>query len=177
MINQIIGNNERTSRIDTDLWKKLNEKYSGIENKTEEDNSKEEPITQIPKNNSIEQKVTYHSITGKPLITLIPLTTTVVNTKTQKEYDNLMQIYEAGQWKEYDYNTPTEYNTWKRYGIETNIDAKNLFKNFSSHRISVAKWNKLSLEEFCIKQNITQEIITKLNKYYEIHYPNRKSKG
>jgi len=35
-LNQIIGNKERTSRIDTELWKKINEKYSGIETKTEE---------------------------------------------------------------------------------------------------------------------------------------------
>jgi len=36
-INEIIGNKEKTSIIDTELWKKMNEKYSGIETKTEEE--------------------------------------------------------------------------------------------------------------------------------------------
>ena len=47
-INKIIGNKEKTSRIDTELWKKLNEKYSRIETKTkEEPHPIETPIQNI----------------------------------------------------------------------------------------------------------------------------------
>jgi hypothetical protein len=81
-LNEIIGNKEKTSRIDTNLWKKLNEKYS--------DNSKtKNRATQIPNYTNLEQQIIYDT-TGKPNIQLIPLRKTAINIQTQKEYDNLM---------------------------------------------------------------------------------------
>jgi len=49
-LNQIIGNKEKTSRIDTELWKKMNEKYPDIKDKTS---------TEKQPKKKLEQKINY----------------------------------------------------------------------------------------------------------------------
>jgi hypothetical protein len=166
-INQIIGNQRTESRIDTELWKKMNKKYSGIEHKAEE----------IPIENTLEQKIIYDS-TGKPTIKLTPLTQTIINITTQDEYDTLMKIYDAGNWKWSDNTNSIMKNKWLKYTKRTTIDAKNEF--FYEDKIIekiVTKNRIISLKEFYKIQNITQNTIEELNNYYHKNHPNRTSKG
>jgi len=176
-INQIIGNKEKKSNIDTELWKKMNEKYSGIENKTEKENKTEEITPKIPVENFKEKKLTYDPITGNPVLVLNPLKNTTVNTKTQKEYDTLMQIYMAGGWHWENYIPSNFDNKWTKYERETNIGATKSFKNYSNYKIIFHNLKKISIEEFYKEQSITQKIISELNEWYDKNYPNRVIKG
>jgi hypothetical protein len=164
-INQIIGNNERKSKVDENLWKKLNEKYSGIENKAEE--------TLI--NTNLETLLKYDN-NGKPILELKPLTDMVVYIDTQKEYDTLMQVYDAGNWHWLEIKkSPIEKNYYAKYNTKTAIDTD---KEIICHNVrTVPKRKILTLKEFYLIQKITQEIITELNGYYETNYPDRASKG
>jgi ethanolamine ammonia-lyase small subunit len=183
-LNQIIGNRKTESKIDTNLWKKLNEKYSEIKNtkKEETDNQTNNTI-----NETLEKILTYNS-KGKPTIELVSLAETAVNVQTQKEYDTLMQIYEAGNWKWITKELPTEYNSWKeyRYKTKTCINAglsKSVPKVEINELVIFEKDNNqdyetiLSLKEFYLKQNLTTEMIKELNNWYNKHKQNRKSKG
>jgi len=53
------------------------------------------------------------------------LPNTVVNTKTQEEYDELMRIYEEAGWEWIGGGKPTKYNDWNVYREETCIPVKN----------------------------------------------------
>ena len=52
---------------------------------------------------------------------------TVVNVKTQKEYDELMKIYEKAGWRWEDGSKPTKVVVWKVNKNRTCIEAKNQF--------------------------------------------------
>jgi len=162
-LNQIIGNKERTSRIDTELWKKMNEKYSKINNTTEEKRDK-----------NFMQKIKYDE-NGKPTIKLTPEEKTLIHIPTQKEYDVLMQIYDAGNWKWGGvYKSITVPNHWTDYNNQTCIDIKD---NMCYYCKSNYNRKIISIQEFCTVQKINQDIINQLNQYYDKHYPNRASKG
>jgi hypothetical protein len=170
-INQIIGNRKTESKINTELWKKLNEKYS-------ENTSLNKPIT-----NNIEQKLTY--INEIPKLSLTPLDNTVVNTITQKEYDNLMQIYDAGEWKLVGSESNIMMRNYWDFRRETtcieaginDITPTKTRLGFDPKEVYI-KNNQtiLSFDEFCKIEEITREIITELNNYYNKNYPNRKSR-
>jgi len=181
-INQIIGNKEKTSRIDTELWKKMNVKYSGIETKTEE---KTNPI-ETPQE-TIEQKIKY--VNNTPKLELKILEKTAVNTRTQKEYDNLIQIYDSGEWSlafENEKNIiKTNSNRWKSYKSTTCIDAGKMshidtkvgYYNKKYYQNNKNNWKIISFNDFCKKQGIKPDTIKELNQYYDKNYPNRDSKG
>ncbi|HLD38467.1 MAG TPA: hypothetical protein VJA20_03425, partial [Candidatus Nanoarchaeia archaeon] len=46
----------------------------------------------------------------KPKLNLIPLEKTRVGISTQKDYDELMQVYEVGGWRWITSGLPTSYN-------------------------------------------------------------------
>jgi len=50
------------------------------------------------KQRTVESKLERDS-KGKPILELTSLKKTAVNSKTQEEYDTLMQVYECGGWK------------------------------------------------------------------------------
>jgi hypothetical protein len=169
-INQIIGNNERTSKVDTELWKKMNEKYSTKENKI--------PTKKIYKTN-LEQQIDYTE--GKLTINLEIFENIAVNPKTQKEYDTLMQIYDSADWKFSNKKTINK-NLMASFGKKTCIITEEAY--FISKKILKYGYTRqcpdkeiISFEEFCIMQNITQEIINDISPYYDKNYPNRRSKG
>jgi hypothetical protein len=54
------------------------------------------------------------------------MTKTVINTKTQEEYNKVMQIFEKKGWKS-DYRKATECNFWIYYKENTCVDYKNDF--------------------------------------------------
>jgi hypothetical protein len=176
-INQIIGNRTEKNRVDTELWKKLNEKYSGLENKTEEETT--------PVENNILQKITY-DINGKPEIKLTPIENTVVNTPTLEEYDNLMQIYESGKriWNLNENKSPTELTIWKKGQLESCIGAgaslktepTNSFGCDYTNYFQKKGWNVISFNEYCNKQGIDQDMIQILNKWYDTNKPDRPCK-
>jgi hypothetical protein len=174
-LNQIIGNRKTESKIDTDLWKKINEKYSEIEN-----TRKEETIP-IKTEEKIEPKLRYED--GVPKLELKILENTAVHTPTQKEYDNLMQIYDAGNWQ-WELNTSIECNYFYRDNAETCLTAGKSYYKKIEKKIAVSpkefytkrNWKIISLEEFCTIEKITQKIIKQLNEYYDKNYPNRESK-
>jgi hypothetical protein len=75
------------------------------------------------------------------------LKNTVVNVKTQEEYDELMNMYEKAGWKWCDGEKPSEYNGYKHYS-ETCIDAEDRFC-YKSVDSSKKRGEKIiSLQEF-----------------------------
>ena len=170
-LNQIIGNKERKSKIDTNLWKKMNDKYSGIENKTEKKTN-----NQVTEN--IGKRIQYYII-GKPTLDLKQLENTVINARTQKEYDTLMQIYEGANWKHWWNNgQATQRNVWPDAKKETCLRTQELFcfdikKNYENEQnIKI-----ISTKEFYNIQNIKPKDIKELNTWYDKNKPNRTSKG
>jgi hypothetical protein len=177
-INEIIGNNKRNSKVDTELWKKMNKKYAEKEHKTTEESN--------PIETQLENKLKYN-IKKIPKLELIPIENTAVNPKTQKEYDTLMQIYDAGEWKWKNYATdnPTSDNQWKKYAQETSIDAgieysshqEKTFKFANKEFYQSEEYKVISTQEFYDIQNIKPETVKEINKWYDKNYPNRASKG
>jgi hypothetical protein len=167
-INEIIGNRTEKSRVDTELWKKMNEKYSGIENPKEEETNIE----------SLEKRLKY-DIDGKPKLNLISIENTVVNTQTQKEYDTLMQIYDAGEWTSGTGGLATKYNFFSETQKETCIRTKSefVYDSKEAYKKEERDIEIISTQKFYDIQNIKPEDITELNQYYEREFPNRISKG
>jgi len=168
-LNQIIGNKERKSRIDTELWKKMNEKYS--------DNTiQNTPIIEKIKEENIENKLEYY-IDGTPKITLEEKGFNVIRTITQKEYDTLMQFYEIADWEWSDKVKPTKKNRWIENNHHTCIDLRNNFACTTENDNYISEWNIRSMQEFYNIQKIKPDTIKELNQYYDKYYPNRASKG
>lgn len=86
-------------------------------------------------------------------ISLISLSNAVVNLKTQKEYDELLDIYTKAGWEWNGGGSPRSSHTWDNYKEKTCLEAKDRFcvgivSNFGGHSI-------LSLDEFKRKQGLT----------------------
>ena len=60
---------------------------------------------------------------GKPTINLTPLEKTTINTKTREEYDELMRVYEIGNWKWDDKYLATNLDCWEKHKEETCLGA------------------------------------------------------
>ena len=122
---------------------------------------------------------------GASELNLTPLEKTAVNTATQKQYDELMQVYEAGKWKWVDKELPTSFNYWKKYNKKTCVDVAMDFHRdkqgefrYSNEKFYKSKnWNVISAEKFYEIQKVNSEILNKLNTWFEKNKPDRKSKG
>jgi hypothetical protein len=173
-INEIIGNNKRKSKVDTELWKKMNTKYSDNSNNITNEKSQEYNLYKTP----------------KPEIILQPLDNTVVWVPFQNEYDTLMQIYECADWKWLDKTKATTKNYWTITSQEnTCISAGKMSaveqvtlepKEFGSgHKdnFPINKYTRLSIELYCKEQGITLEKVKEINGWYDTNKPDRASKG
>ncbi len=141
---------------------------------------------QKTKRKVIKKVIKYDS--GRPRLVLELLERTAVPVPTQEEYDQLMQIYEAGGLKWSTGHLPTELDIWSLIGKGICIDAGvDYYKNgtynngefgWSNKEFYQSRgWRILSLKEFLDVEGITPKILKKLNKWFEKNKPNRESKG
>ena len=110
---------------------------------------------------------------GKPILELTPLGKTAVHTKTQEEYNELMKVYELGNWRKKNGNLPTMCDIWflrKEKSCITagnivsfkNIDYDSCSKNYYLHR----GYKIISKQKFYKIQKITPEILKEINTYF-----------
>jgi len=197
-INQIIGNKERKSKIDTELWKKMNEKYDNIQQSNPKNIETEvQTVFEETKIEDIDEEKTEGILTyskTKIKLDLKPLKkNTCINVKTQKEYDNLMQVYNTVDlhWHEYHIRWPLFLNNWPEYKDKTCITTST---NWLEHKEPIQKFEKkedtiwkiitkiqgykiITMEEFYKKQDITPKIIELMNNYYDTNHNYRLCKG
>lgn len=113
---------------------------------------------------------------GKPIINLTPIKKTTINPKTQEEYDELMRVYELGNWIWNNRSLATKLGCWKKYKEETCIGAgidystknKKIFGFCDKDFYLMVNWNIISTEEFYNMQKITPEMIKEINIYFEV---------
>ena len=132
----------------------------------------------------------------KPTLNLIPLDKTGVKISSPETYNELMRVYECGEWKLASGESPTRTNYWNfALGKNTCIDAgvshqpctddevfrdplatnlaywktreKGKVKCLYEKFYSIRKWNVISPQEFYKIQNITPKMINEINKYFE----------
>ena len=117
----------------------------------------------------------------KPKLNLASLERTSVELETQKEYDELMQVYEAGKWKWSSRDFPTHYNYWKnkeKIYVDAGISHFNDLKGFFGYHYEEAhNCNTISIEKFYEMQGIIKEDLFELNKWFDKYKPYRASKG
>ena len=110
----------------------------------------------------------------------------VVNPRTQKEYDTLMQVYEYAGWKwQFENTKPTEKDVWKVHKKGTCIDAgispflleEGRFLYSDLKNIRKENSAVISPNEFYLFQNISSSAIKELNFWFNKHKKRRKSKG
>ncbi|MCK4650453.1 hypothetical protein KAT36_04455 [Candidatus Pacearchaeota archaeon] len=110
---------------------------------------------------------------GKPKLDLTPLEGTAVHVPTQEECDELMQVYELGDWKWCGGDLPTSLNHW--YKEETCVDAGIGFLNkkekqfgYGDNEFYIKENLKvLSTSEFYDIEKINLEMRKEINKYFE----------
>ena len=87
-------------------------------------------------------------------MTLKELKNTVVNTKTQEEYDELMKIYEDGGW-EWNYKIkPTAMSSWSLHKADTCVRVQNRFGHADKDWYEDEGCKIITLEEFKKEQGI-----------------------
>ncbi len=110
---------------------------------------------------------------GKPVLKLKPIEKTAVHTTTQKEYWDLMGVYECGGWKWSDGDLPTQNNHWN-YEEETCVEAG---VNYSSRRGKFGysdrkfyigeNWKIISTQGFYDTQKITPGMLNEINVWFD----------
>ena len=106
----------------------------------------------------------------------------LVHLSTQKEYDCLMQSYEAANKFWSNKKLATSKNHWPRLKNDSHIHVLDHY-DYEILLPSPASWmglnggNSISLQEFYTRQKIDPEKILKLNQWFEQYKPNRESKG
>ena len=115
----------------------------------------------------------------KPKLNLTPLEKTIIEIPTQKEYDELMQVYEAGEWRWESKDLPTSFNYWtnkEKIYVDAGISYSNGLKKFFKYGYEERNnYNVVSIKNFYGIQKITQENLIELNEYFEKNFPNRTS--
>jgi hypothetical protein len=116
----------------------------------------------------------------KPTLNLTPLENTVVHTPKFEDWKTLLRACEIGGWRWVIRTPPTEnINSWGTYeertclsagcSIGENLDEENSgrlwYSPIDSYSIKGAKI--ISLQEFCDKEGITDEDLSKVNRYFE----------
>ena len=90
------------------------------------------------------------------------LLNTVVNTKTQKEYDELMRICEKGRWNWYGV-APTEINNWNSLKENTCINVSDGCLGYSSIGYYKEEGYKIiSLQDFKREQGMAYKVSSNL---------------
>ena len=180
MNNNILGNRERKSVVDVDLYKKVNDRYSGnIENVEEKPLQK----TVVSQDTSLENKLVFDS-DNIPRIKLESIPLAAICVSSQKEYDTLMQVYECGGW-EWTSGLSTDFNAMLRDNgnliseiyIAAHLTRSERINGYAANILAYDTWNAISTQEFYKLQNISKDDIEKISVWYDINRPNRKSKG
>ncbi len=104
---------------------------------------------------------------GKPKLDLIPIKETAVNTPTQKDYLNLMRVYECGGWIWSGENLPTESYNWKTHTEETCIESLEKFRYGTIEYNQKQGSDIISPREFYDIQNINPEMINEINVWFD----------
>ena len=113
---------------------------------------------------------------GKPRLKLKPIEKTVVHTPTQKDYWDLIRIYECGGWKWGSEELPTQNNHWN-YEEETCVDAgvdypsgiydKGMF-GFADRKFYIGEnWKIISTQGFYDTQKITPGMLNEINVWFD----------
>ena len=117
----------------------------------------------------------------KPKLNLTSLERTSVELETQKEFDELMHVYEAGEWKWSSRELPTHYNYWtnkEKIYIDAGISHfRDLKGFFEYHYEEFHNCDAISIEKFYEMQGIIKEDLSELNKWFDKNKPDRASKG
>ena len=100
----------------------------------------------------------------KPKVSLEKIPQAVVNTKDEKEYFALMEIYELAKWKWGGKDLPTSRSYWPHYKEKTGITIQKKFgynplDSFKNHEI-------FSLFEFYERQNLEVKKIKEIEDYF-----------
>ncbi len=114
----------------------------------------------------------------KPVLKLKPIEKTTVNTTTQKDYWDLMRVYECGSWKWDDGGElPTQFNVWDKYREKTCVDAgidhpSGVYREgefgFANRKFNQEiNWEIISTQGFYDTQKITPEILNEINVWFD----------
>lgn len=112
-----------------------------------------------------------------PKLFLKDLEERAVHVYTRKQYDTLMQICEAGDWKWNGNYLPTELDIWKDYKQETCIISEKGVLYSSKVNYEMEKGEVLSFQGFCDFQVLEFKIVNENKNWFEKNKPNRKSRG
>ncbi|MDD5133044.1 MAG: hypothetical protein PHD81_03065 [Candidatus Nanoarchaeia archaeon] len=170
MVN-IIGD-KTESKYDPHLAERLNKE---VEEKIRREKLEKKKLNKEEEKQVLEEKVNPQEKNPikKPKIELTPLGITAVNTKTQEEYQILMQVYEIGGWGWPGGELPTSVNRWNEYKQDTCIDAMIYSMTSRTFRYTCTRfnqeklWNIISPQEFYEKQNITPEMLKEIGDYFK----------
>ena len=78
-----------------------------------------------------------------------------------------MRVYECGRWKWIDEALPTKLNIWDHYKEETCIRAENEFSYCDKKYYQEDGFRIISPPQFYDEQEITQEDIYDINRWFE----------
>ena len=120
----------------------------------------------------------YYSMNVKPKINLIfSLEKIVIQTKTQNEYDGLMQIYECANLGLH--GKPTDINFFDVYKEKTFIYVfpDNVITYGNVEDKFVADKKVISVQTFYNNQRLNSELVAEINGWFEQHKKDRLSKG
>ncbi len=113
---------------------------------------------------------------GKPILKLKPIKKTVVNTTTQKDYWDLMRVYECGVWNWSGGYLATQKNYWydkEETCVDAGVDYPNGIYNkgkFGYGNIKFYRkenWKIISTQGFYDTQKITPEILNEINVWFD----------
>ena len=101
-----------------------------------------------------------------PKINLKPLEYTVVNTRTQAEFDELIKVYKSAGWKAYEYTS----NLWQTHKEKTSVEVKDGYSVYTIDSSPKFHETVITLDEFKQIQGIESEnqmedIDAKMEKY------------
>src|SRR3989344_6841424 len=127
---------------------------------------------------TLEEKTKLFWENEKPKLDLMPLKKIVVEISTQKDYDELMQVYETGGWRWGSGDLPTIYNHLAENKEKVFVGAgisfsKNLKEFFEYGYEEPKNYNIISVKKFYEMQGITKKELAKLDEYFEKNFPNR----
>jgi hypothetical protein len=110
---------------------------------------------------------------GMPKLELRALKNTLVKVYFVEEYDQLMQVYEAGGWVWRSFNSPTNYkNSLNR---DSNIEICNQFRQTDAEEVN-RYFSIIGPREFYKIQGIREEEIEEIKVWFEKYKPHRRSK-
>ena len=109
-----------------------------------------------------------------PRLNLKELPDVLVKTPKQKNYDLLMELYEAGGWSWENGYLPTAYMLL--VGPTTVMEAKDHFREGDSIE-DKSERRRITIDEFCEMEEIDQLKRQEVIRWFKYNKPNRRSVG